>query len=147
MFKSEPIKETSLFNHPKLHQARAINKLSEALGDLKRFFAYGSLQGRVLFLYFSHPIGVSEFSLKKEQILERMREIYKQNELKKVIIFTDVKAKVVPVVVEKQKKENNSYNEIAKGDFDISHIKNKEIKRVFERIKANIKANKEAQND
>jgi len=147
MWKSEPINEVSLFNHPKLHQSRAILKLSKALGHLERFFVYGSLRGNILFLYFSHPIGVSEFNLKKEQILEKMREIYKQNGLRSVLVFKEVQAKLVASCKEVKIDKKDSYVELATGDFDTSNIKDVNLRKAIERIKKIIKQRKEVNND
>ena len=147
MFKSEPTKEISLFNHPKLQQAKAINMLSDALGSLKRFFLYGELRGQVLLIYFSHPIGVSEFGFKREQILEQMRTIYKQNNLRETLIFRDVKAVCKVARKEPTVSKDDSYKELASGEFDTSGVQNEHIKRAFERIKQHIKANREGKDD
>jgi len=147
MLKGEPSCEVNLFDHPKLHQSKAILKLSKALGSLERFFEYGSLKGDILFIYFSHPIGVSEFNLKKEQILREMRKIYKQESLKSVLVFKEVKAKLVVGYKEEKIPKKDRFAECATGEFDISHIKNPKIKKAFERIKKLIKHNREADND
>ncbi len=142
---TEPTKAISVLNHPKLQQARDIKTLSKGLDNLQKFFVCGSLRNNVLILYFSHPIGVSEFNLRKEQILSRMRKIYAEKGLVKRLYFKAVIAKLSQSHSKNGKIiKERTYTELAHGNFDTSHIKNPDIKKQFERIRATIKKNREA---
>ena len=148
MWKTEPTKAVSVLNHPKLQQAKDIDILCNlSLGRLDKFYSYGAIRGKTLFIYFTHSIGASEFNLRKEQILAKMREVYKKRGLKRSLIFTDVQAKVVPGRKESKVEKKDSFVELAKGDFDTSHIKDPVIAKHFRNIKQIIKDRREAQND
>ena len=143
---TEPTKAVSVLNHPKLKQAKDIDILCNlSLGKLDKFYRYGAIRGKTLFIYFMHPIGVSEFNLKKEQILNKMREVYIRRDLKKSLVFTDVQAKLVPEHKETKVAKKDSYTEIATGDFEI-RTKDEKIAKIFRRIKRIIKDRREAKN-
>ena len=127
-------------NSYKLDEHRAINELSEALGGLKRSFLYGSLRGDVLTLYFNHPAIVGEFNMQKEQILEKMRRIYKEKSLKRSIVFRDVRADFVAKSEPIKKEEEPKNKEIATGDFEIK-AKDPQIKKMLEKIREHIRLN------
>ncbi len=130
----------SALSSPKLREHEAIRKLSAALGErMQPFFSHGSLTGDELVLYLTHPGIVSEFGMKKEEILQKMREIYKTENLKQAITFRRVRAALKPKPAPEQEK-NESAADRATGDFEILAA-DEGIKRRFERIRAQIKAN------
>jgi inorganic pyrophosphatase/exopolyphosphatase len=137
-----------LVDNRKFKEAEGIKILSEALGDsLKRMFDYGSVKGDVLTLYFVHPAGVWEFNSKKDEILKKMREIYKEKSLRELIYFKSVKAKssLKRVIVSEDSKDNRSnFNkELANGEFDLSGVEDVQLRKILSNIRECIKRNKE----
>ncbi len=136
----------SVFNHPKLKEANGIRELSKALGALERGFLYGSVRGDVLSLYFNHPIFVSEFKMQKEQIVAKMRAIYKEKKLREVLFFKEIKAVFIAKNNTQVKEEKKIEKDISSGVFDIK-CKDKELQRAFERIQKQIQANNKRVDD
>jgi len=124
----------------KLKEAKAIRELVKALGSLERGFVYGSLKGEVLTLFFNHPAIVSEFNMQKEQILEKMRKIYKEKGLKESIVFKSLRAAFVAKSSSKKRDTEQKREEIATGDFEIK-AKDLDIKKALERIREHIRLN------
>ncbi len=129
----------SALGSPKLKEHEAIRKLSAALGEMQPFFSHGSLTGDELVLYLAHPAIVSEFGMKKEEILQKMREIYKAENLKQSITFRRVRAVLKSKPAPAQEK-NEIPADRATGEFEILAA-DEGIKRRFEHIRALIKAN------
>ncbi|MDD3452579.1 hypothetical protein [Sulfurimonas sp.] len=124
----------------KFKEHDAIRKLSAALGErMQPFFSHGSLMGDELVLYLTHPGIVSEFGMQKAQILGKMREIYKEENLKQSITFRRVRAALKPKPAPATEKKESTADR-ATGDFEI-FAEDEGIKRRFERIRAQIKAN------
>ncbi len=79
-----------------------------------------------------------EFSGKKEVILEEMRSIYKKENLKEILRFSDVRVAVKPKSLPKRESEEEEYNEKATGNFEI-HCKDVVLRRAFEKIAKKIR--------
>lgn len=123
---------------PKLKEADAVRVLSSALGEkILKFFVYGAVERNILVMYLSHPAMIMEFEGKKEVILEEMRDIYKRENFKEILRFTDVRVAVKPKTAPKRESEE-IYEDRAKGDFAI-HCKDDVLRRTFERISRTIK--------
>ena len=85
-----------------------------------------------LVIVFASLLGLKKWQVKESQILERMRQIYKERGLKDIVIFNKVVAEA--------KGQNLLYKERSKGEFKIlSH--SPEIRAIFERIQSVIKEN------
>lgn len=123
---------------PKLQQAHAIRKLQQALeGELGSLVLYGAIRGETLVWHFSHPAALMSWRLQKEQVIERMRRIYKEERLGSVLRFRRVDAKVVPVTLEPAVKEERP-KERATGNFAIAEGLDPRIRQSFERIAKHI---------
>ncbi len=125
----------------KLKQVNAITLLADALGDkLKAHFSYGSLVGDTLIFHFNHAGASFMFGQQKERIVERMREIYKANNLRGLLVFKKVESKAILIVKEKIEAEKEI--ELATGNFDIGDNVDIEIRRLFEQIRKSIQKNR-----
>lgn len=128
------------FDHPKMHTARAINQLADALPDtLARWYRYGSLQGETLTLYFSHPGALLEFRQHKEHILEEMRRIYIDQGLKQTLFFRRIDAKIKhdsPPPVTRPTPRRTT--ETSTGTFEV-RCKDEDITQCFHQIRNIIK--------
>lgn len=135
-------------HHPKLKQRQAIDKLADALPEpLLRGFRHGELRGTVLVLHFSHPAHLNEFKLRRDEILQRMREIYKEHGLRESIVFRDVRAEAqfVPQRQEQQPRTTaETYDEPAEGNFR-NDIRSPELRKLFERIRVTIKERRKSE--
>lgn len=132
--------QISLATHPKMKQHDAIDKLADALPEpLLKGFRYGELRGTVLVLHFTHPGHLNEFRIRKDEILEKMRVIYKEQELKGVISFKDVKAEQRYQPPPKEQSEQSlEFEDRSWGDFENTQT-NPELHRIFESIRTKIK--------
>ncbi len=131
-------------NHPKLKQHQAIDKLVDALPEpLLKGFRYGQLRGNILVLHFTHPAHLNEFRIRRDEILQRMREIYKEHRLKDVIVFKEVKAEAryhPPPQPSSQKSLD--FTDRAEGAFE-NRVTHPELHRIFENIRNIIKERKQ----
>jgi hypothetical protein len=126
---------------------RAIQEIAKAglEGDenLSRFFRYAKIRGEVLFFVFNHQVAKMEFGYKKESILKRLREHYKNNKKKMAeesIIFRRVEAIVVfEMKKEEPKREPERCKERAKGDFE-NRFRDEKLQKTLEAIRSIIKA-------
>ena len=110
----------------------------DSLQELKSFIARIELRkmakGQKLVIVFASLLGLKQWQVKESQILERMRQIYKERGLKDIVIFNKVVAEA--------KGQNLLYKERSKGEFKIlSH--SPEVRAIFEKIKVAIKENSE----
>ncbi len=141
-FKDAKQKEVDIFNHPKFQQAEAIKKLVSVCSDsLKKGFEFGSIgDDNTLILFFSHPAYTHEFCLKHDEIIPKMREIYKKERLAGVLYFKRVVAKNTPKYKPKITKSNqdNKYAEKSTGNFKIG-CKNERLRSLFEDIQTIVK--------
>lgn len=99
--------------------------------ELREIFEQGSKK-KICVIVFSNFFALQEWNVKKDSILCRMRELYKQRELKEIIVFHRVLAEVYG--------QNLFYKERSKGEFEIAS-NNPKIRDVFEKIKVSIKEN------
>ncbi len=113
----------------------------DSLQELKAFVKYIELRSfkkgskkQVCVIVFSNFFALKEWRAKEASILSKMRELYKQRELKKVAVFHKVIAEI--------QGQNHFYKERSKGDFEIISD-TPEIRAIFENIKARIKEMKE----
>ena len=106
----------------------------DSLQELKSFIARIELRkmakGQKLVIVFASLLGLKQWQVKESQILERMRQIYKERRLKEIVSFNKV-------VAEMQGGEL-LYQERAQGEFQI--VSNTpEIRAIFERIQNTVK--------
>ena len=108
----------------------------DSLQELREFVYRIELRkmakGQKLVIVFASLLGLKQWQVKESQILERMRQIYKERGLKEIVSFNKVVAEA--------KGQNLLYKERSKGEFKIlSH--SPEIRAIFERIQSVIKEN------
>jgi hypothetical protein len=126
---------------PKLEEAKAIRKLEAAIeGDLAKMLLYGSVKGETLVWHFSHPAAMMSWATERKAIVERMRTIYKEEGLGRIIRFRRVDAKVLPVRMEPPRQEEPR-PESATGHFAIPQSMPPELRRRFENIARAIREN------
>ncbi len=129
--------KTALDSH-RLKEAKAVRELSVALGEkFLKFFVYGAVEGNTLVFYLNHPTMVSEFSIHKENIVAKMRNIYREKNLKEVIRFRDVKADIKHRAVKREDSQKKQKDR-ATGDFEIL-AKDESIRGAFEKMRRVIK--------
>jgi len=130
----------SALDNPKLKQATAIDILAKCLGEkLLKFFRYGIVKGDVLKIYFSHPAVLIEFRNKKQEILAKMRIVYKEENLREVLVFREVLAFSIPTVPSKPAPSTQPlFYEKATGIFVIK-AKDSDLNNIFTRIQKSIK--------
>jgi len=139
----------NIFEHPKFKEAQAINLLAEALSPpLKRSFCYGGVKNEVLILRFDNHVAVAEFGISRDRIKEKMRVIYKDNNLKSVIKFREIRAKEISVetrekMKRREKPKSKSYTEKSSGSFDNKIPKDSELYGIIEEIREGIKKYRE----
>lgn len=91
--RDDEIGTMNALTHPKFKEADAIRILCQALDEkIQRFLVFASLRGDTLWVYLSHPGMIAEFERTKPDTLERMRVIYREEDLAKVLVFHRVKA-------------------------------------------------------
>ena len=113
----------------------------DSLQELKAFvqrielrsFKKGS-EKKVCVIVFSNFFALQEWRAKEASILGKMRELYKQRELKNIAVFNKVVAEA--------QGQNLFYKERSKGEFEILSSF-PEIRAIFEKIKNAIKENLE----
>ena len=131
-------KQINIFKNPKYRQSKAIDKLKEALtDDMKPMLIYGALEKSILVLYFSHSVIIPKFNNDKEDIKAKMRIIYKKYNMKNIIIFVDIRAKVINRPLPRSPKPP-AFIERATGNFEIK-ADDDEISNKFKSIQNNIK--------
>ena len=110
----------------------------DSLQELREFVYRIELRkmakGQKLVIVFASLLGLKQWQVKESQILERMRQIYKERGLKEIVSFNKV-------VAEMQGGEL-LYQERAQGEFQI-FSNTPEIRAIFERIQRVIKENLE----
>lgn len=129
-------KEVDIFTHPKMQEAKAIKKLTQAFSDkLKEGFTGGCITGKMLTFFFKHPLYVHEFRLGHSKILENMRKIYKKENLAGVIYFSKVEPAVAPYKKSVSVSDSKiTYEEKSTGNFRIT-CENQKIRSLFEDIR------------
>lgn len=134
-------KEVDIFTHPKMQEQQAIKKLLNACSDeLKKGYTGGHVRDdKTLVLFFKHNAFTHEFTLKYKEILQKMREIYKKENLAGAIFFTKVEAKVAFVKDTSATLSNQEkYAERSSGNFHIG-CEDEKIRSLFEDIQNIIK--------
>jgi len=128
----------SALHSPKLKEADAIRKLSDALGEnLQKMFVHGSLHGDTLTLYFMHQVGVLEFNRDKEEILRKMRLIFVKEKMLGILVFKQVKAEVKHRQIKRETK-HTVQRDRANGDFKIE-ASDPQLAQMFKQIQEHIK--------
>ncbi|MDE5925602.1 MAG: hypothetical protein K2G68_02625, partial [Helicobacter sp.] len=76
------------------------------------------------------------------QTLERMRELYKERNLKQVVVFNAVKAEAEfkPIQKENTRQETLVFKEQSSGNFTI-HCQDENLRKIFLEIQESIKNN------
>lgn len=93
-------------------------------------------------IVFKHNLALIEWNHTQSQTLERMRKLYKERNLKQVVVFNAVKAEVEfkPIQKENPKQESLAFKEQSSGNFAI-HCKDENLRKIFLEIQENIKNN------
>jgi len=132
----------SALHSPKLAQAQAIRKLSQALPQkLQQFLLYGAIEGETLVFYFFHSAVLMEFERDREAILARMRTIYKEEGMRpSLILFRRIGAKSKPRAPIK-KSEQEKTPERAEGSFEIQ-CSDPVLRAKFGQIREHIRKNR-----
>ena len=111
----------------------------DSLQELKSFIARIELRkmakGQKLVIVFASVLDLKQWQVKESQILERMRQIYKERRLKEIVSFNEVVANLY-------QERAQVYQERAQGEFQI-FSNTPEIRAIFERIQRVIKENLE----
>lgn len=96
----------------------------------------------VCVIVFSHPLALQEWKMEKARTLEKMRELYKQRGLKKMLVFYQVLVEVVfSYSPNKEIKESKQiYKERSSGEFEIK-VQDTTLRSIFKSIQAAIKQN------
>lgn len=96
---------------------------------------------KVCVIVFSHPLALQEWKREESHTLEKMRRLYKERNLKGVVVFYSVKAEVShkPSVKEKE-TEAETYKEQSSGEFEI-RAQDEKLKKTFKAIQSAIKDN------
>lgn len=130
----------SVLQSPKLAQARAVRKLSDALDEqLRAFFLYGAIKGETLVFFFSHPGALTLFSYRKEAILARMRTIYKQEKMKpSEILFRRIDARYKPTEPIDRDEISPNVSEKSNGTFEIK-CNDPTLAKAFRNIREHIR--------
>lgn len=91
-------------------------------------------------IIFKHNLALAEWNHAQSQTLERMRELYKERNLKQVVVFNAVKAEVEfkPIQKENPKQEILAFKEQSSGNFTI-HCQDESMRKIFLKIQENIK--------
>ena len=91
-------------------------------------------------IVFKHNLALAEWNRIQSQTLERMRELYKERNLKQVVVFNAVKAEVEfkPIQKENPKQEILAFKEQSSGNFTI-HCQDENMRKIFLKIQENIK--------
>ena len=108
----------------------------DSLQELREFVYRIELRkmakGQKLVIVFASLLGLKQWQVKESQILERMRQIYKERGLKEIVSFNKVVAEM--------QGGKLLYQERAQGEFQI-FSNTPEIRAIFERIQSVIKEN------
>ena len=93
-------------------------------------------------IVFQHNLALVEWNHTQSQTLERMRELYKERNLKQVVVFNAVKVEVEfkPIQKENPKQETLAFKEQSSGNFTI-HCQDESMRKIFLKIQENIKNN------
>ncbi|WP_276951265.1 hypothetical protein [Helicobacter rodentium] len=91
-------------------------------------------------IVFKHNLALAEWNRTQSQTLERMRELYKERNLKQVVVFNAVKVEVEfkPIQKENPKQETLAFKEQSSGNFTI-HCQDESMRKIFLKIQENIK--------
>lgn len=91
-------------------------------------------------IVFKHNLALAEWNRIQSQTLERMRELYKERNLKQVVVLNAVKAEVEfkPIQKENPKQEILAFKEQSSGNFTI-HCQDESMRKIFLKIQENIK--------
>ena len=91
-------------------------------------------------IVFKHNLALAEWNHAQSQTLERMRELYKERNLKQIVVFNAVKAEVEfkPIQKENPKQEILALKEQSSGNFTI-HCQDENMRKIFLKIQENIK--------
>jgi len=124
-----------------LKEQQAIKELKLALGNLQAGFKHAGVHNDILKLTFVSKMHQQEFLTNKDEILKKMRQIYKDKNLKDKISFTSVIAlyssKPALKQTSKSKKLELPFDERSTGNF--KNVCSGKIGSLFEQIKNNIK--------
>lgn len=128
----------SALQSPKLKQHNAIRLLSAALGEqLLKFYDFGAVKGDTLIFYFKHQAIVPEFDRQKSDIMQRMRDIWTENEMKNTVVkFRQISAEVKHGRPEREEPKEVE-PDTARGEFQI-HVDDPELRKRFEKIRTTI---------
>lgn len=112
--------------------------------NIQHLFLRASITGQTLYIVFSHPMGKKEFEGKKEIILASMRRLYMERGLKGIYRFSEVEPAVECTPLSKKEEISKKYRfvEASSGEFDISNIKDPDIRKTLDDIKNTIKRRK-----
>lgn len=93
-------------------------------------------------IVFKHNLALAEWNRTQSQTLERMRELYKERNLKQVVVFNSVKAEVEfkPIQKENTRQETLVFKEQSSGNFTI-HCQDENLRKIFLEIQESIKNN------
>lgn len=93
-------------------------------------------------IVFKHNLALAEWNHTQSQILERMRELYKERNLKQVVVFNAVKAEAEfkPIQKENTRQETLVFKEQSSGNFTI-HCQDENLRKIFLEIQESIKNN------
>lgn len=141
--KYEDQKPVDIFTHPKMQKQRAIKVLMGVCSEsIRRGFEFGRVgEDKVLRLFFTHPACLQEFNFNKDEILVKMREVYKSQKLMGAIFFNKVEGKIATKIKVNQKKQENincKYVEKSTAQFQ-NKATNERLRRIFEDIREIIK--------
>lgn len=93
-------------------------------------------------IVFKHNLALAEWNRTQSQTLERMRKLYKERNLKQIVVFNAVRAEVEfkPIQKENPKQESLAFKEQSSGNFAI-HCQEESMRKIFLKIQENIKNN------
>ncbi len=93
-------------------------------------------------IVFKHNLALAEWNRTQSQTLERMRELYKERNLKQVVVFNAVKVEVEfkPIQKENPKQETLAFKEQSSGNFTI-YCQDESMRKIFLKIQESIKNN------
>lgn len=122
--------------------------LEDTLGAL--FFGIYSYVFRVIngknhiHITFKNAAYKREWELKEKDFMEKMRTLYKERDLKKIVVFygvqTSVEVAMIPPKQEIAEEKEQTYKEASTGNFK-NYCTDPNLKELFEGIREKIKEN------